>query len=216
MRTSGLILSSSKHDGDQRARADMTRPAGGAMAGAGRLRNVLTYFAAALLATLAIVPVVGATPTPLAPLASTYDTVAYVYDAPALLSSQSATTKYVRGSPSGPEVASWVSPVSVVRGVVAANTAEHAVPIGPASADAWTVLNRVDAKGSPLPGYKGGSIFRNEDGLLPETPGVTYREWDVHPNVPGSRETLSGSSRGAMVPPIGRPITTTRSPCSGG
>ena len=36
-----------------------------------------------------------------------YDVAAYTYDAPALLSSQSATTTDVRGSPSGPAVVSW-------------------------------------------------------------------------------------------------------------
>lgn len=50
---------------------------------------------------------------------------------------------------------------------------------------AWTVLNRVDAKGAPLPGYEGGSVFKNKDGVLPETSGVTYREWDVNPYTKG-------------------------------
>ncbi|HET7474880.1 MAG TPA: ribonuclease domain-containing protein [Dermatophilaceae bacterium] len=68
---------------------------------------------------------------------------------------------------------------------VAAKTADHVLPIGPGSENAWTVLNRVDAKGAPLPGYKGGSIFKNKDGVLPETPGVTYRDWDVNPYTKG-------------------------------
>ena len=67
----------------------------------------------------------------------------------------------------------------------AANAGAHALPIGPGSQKAWTVLNRIDAKGAPLPGYKGGSIFKNKDGVLPETPGVTYREWDVNPYTKG-------------------------------
>ena len=39
----------------------------------------------------------------------------------------------------------------VVGNCVAAKTGR--VPFGPASDDAWSVLNRVDSKGSPLPGY---------------------------------------------------------------
>lgn len=35
---------------------------------------------------------------------------------------------------------------------VAAKTGRE-IPFGPASDDAWSVLNRVDSKGSPLPGY---------------------------------------------------------------
>lgn len=55
---------------------------------------------------------------------------------------------------------------------VAAKSAEHVVPIGPGSEKAWSILNRVDAKGSPLQESKGGSVFKNTDGKLPETPGV--------------------------------------------
>ena len=54
----------------------------------------------------------------------------------------------------------------------------------------WAVLNRIDTKGSPLPGYKGGSVYKNERGLLPETSGVTYREWDVNPKIPGQSRDL--------------------------
>lgn len=62
--------------------------------------------------------------------------------------------------------------------------------MGPMSEKVWTVLNRIDTKGSPLPGYKGGSVYKNEGGLLPETPGVTYREWDVNPKIPGQSRDL--------------------------
>jgi guanyl-specific ribonuclease Sa len=45
------------------------------------------------------------------------------------------------------------------------------------------------AKGSPLPGYKGGSVFQNSGGVLPGVDGagnaITYREWDVNPYVKG-------------------------------
>ena len=57
---------------------------------------------------------------------STYDTAAYVYDAPALLSSPSAAATYVRGSPSGPEVVSRVRSVSARGRGVAANTVGRA------------------------------------------------------------------------------------------
>jgi guanyl-specific ribonuclease Sa len=74
----------------------------------------------------------------------------------------------------------------VAKGAKAATSAERAVPIGPASANAWATLNRVDAAGSPLPGLKGGSVFNNSDLLLPNTPGITYREWDVNPTIKGA------------------------------
>lgn len=51
---------------------------------------------------------------------------------------------------------------------------------------AWTILSRVDEKGAPLPGYKGGAIFDNVYGTLPGL-GVTYREWDTNPQVKGVR-----------------------------
>ena len=65
------------------------------------------------------------------------------------------------------------------------SAATPGVPIGPGSEKAQTVLDRVDAAGAPLPGYKGGSVFKNTEGKLPETPGVTYREWDVNPYTKG-------------------------------
>jgi RHS repeat-associated protein len=66
-----------------------------------------------------------------------------------------------------------------------ARTADHVLPIGPAPNRVWTVLNRVDAKGAPMPGYKGGKVFENSQRRLPQTPGVTYREWDVNPYIKG-------------------------------
>lgn len=74
---------------------------------------------------------------------------------------------------------------SIGRAGFAARTADHALPIGPGSQRAWTVLNRVDAKGAPLPGYQGGSVFKNSQGRLPESPGVTYREWGANPYIKG-------------------------------
>lgn len=67
------------------------------------------------------------------------------------------------------------------------------IPFGPASEDAWTVLNRVDDKGSPLSGYKGGKTFLNNGSqgasVLPRTAPdgspITYREWDLSPNIRG-------------------------------
>lgn len=53
--------------------------------------------------------------------------------------------------------------------------------MGPASEKTWKVLDRVDAKGAPLPGYKGGRTFENAEARLPQNSGVTYREWDVNP-----------------------------------
>lgn len=51
--------------------------------------------------------------------------------------------------------------------------------------DVRRVLDRVDTKGSPLDGYKGGKVFQNRDELLPAADAsgnpVTYREWDINP-----------------------------------
>jgi guanyl-specific ribonuclease Sa len=62
-------------------------------------------------------------------------------------------------------------------------------PYGPAPEHVQRVLDRVDAKGAALPGYKGNKIFRDDANLLPKTSRsgepVTYREWDVRPKVPG-------------------------------
>lgn len=60
-----------------------------------------------------------------------------------------------------------------------------AVTLGPLADKVWTVIEHVDAKGSPLPGFKGGKTFENNQGRLPRTEGVTYREWDVNPYVKG-------------------------------
>ncbi len=78
-----------------------------------------------------------------------------------------------------------MSPASVGDRGVAPKTADHVLLIGPGPQKAWSVLNRIDAKGAPLPGYKGGSVLKNSQGRLPETPGVTYREWDVNPYTKG-------------------------------
>jgi guanyl-specific ribonuclease Sa len=59
--------------------------------------------------------------------------------------------------------------------------------------NAWKVLDHIDSKGSPLPGYKGGGIFGNTGTgggqVLPEFDSagnqITYREWDVNPYVKG-------------------------------
>ncbi|WP_236121516.1 hypothetical protein [Cellulomonas palmilytica] len=87
-----------------------------------RLRATVWHVLAAALAVM--FALLGASPSAAATHASTYDSPSYVYDAPALLSSQSAAASYVRGSPSGPEAVPWASPVFVARGVVAANTAK--------------------------------------------------------------------------------------------
>jgi guanyl-specific ribonuclease Sa len=67
------------------------------------------------------------------------------------------------------------------------------ISFGPAPENAWKVLDRIDSKGSPLPGYKGGGIFGNTGTgggqVLPEFDSagnqITFREWDVNPYVKG-------------------------------
>lgn len=91
----------------------------------------------AMLGVLVVAPDSAATP------AYAYDAVAYAYDAPALPSSQSATTTYVRGSPAGPAVGSWASPAFARDDVVAANTAGDAIPaIKPGSSGGPTAGQR--------------------------------------------------------------------------
>jgi len=76
-------------------------------------------------------------------------------------------------------------------GIAAAEAATGAgrIPVGPGTEKAWNVLERVNAKGSPLPGYKGGSVFENAEGRLPGVDGagnpISYREWDVNPYTKG-------------------------------
>lgn len=70
-------------------------------------------------------------------------------------------------------------------GAQGAATSVAKVAYGPAPENAVRVLERVESKGAPLPGYKGGSMYENSNGLLPRGNGVTYREWDVNPNVKG-------------------------------
>ncbi|EHR52025.1 ribonuclease [Saccharomonospora marina XMU15] len=96
----------------------------------------------------------------------------------------------------------------------AARSTDHAFSIGPISEKISRVLDRVDDKGAPLPGYKGGKIFKNEDGLLPGTPGVTYREWDVNPYVKGSTADRSVLSLVVMGPPTSQAITMIHSSLS--
>lgn len=72
---------------------------------------------------------------------------------------------------------------------VPAEAAGGAIAFGPGTEKAWSVLDRVASKGAPLPGYKGGSVFKNLEGRLPVADGagnsISYREWDVNPYVKG-------------------------------
>lgn len=82
---------------------------------------------------------------------------------------------------------------------------------GPAPENAWSTLDRVQAKGSPFPGYKGGSTFANNGShggeMLPSSTSggdsVSYREWDVNPYVKGvnrgGERIVTGSVNGQIV-----------------
>lgn len=81
------------------------------------------------------------------------------------------------------------------------------IPFGSAPDKAWSVLNRVDSKGAPFSGYKGGSLFANDGraggAVLPRSTSggqpISYREWDLDPNVKGvsrSAERLVTGSDG--------------------
>jgi large repetitive protein len=77
--------------------------------------------------------------------------------------------------------------------VLVHNSGCSGVALGPAPENAWNTFERVQSKGSPLPGYKGGSAFANDGRaggqILPSTTTeggtVTYREWDVNPYIKG-------------------------------
>lgn len=59
-------------------------------------------------------------------------------------------------------------------------------------------INQIDAGKWPgsanAPGTRGGATFGNRDGILPTKDAsgnpITYREWDVNPNVPDQRRDL--------------------------
>jgi ribonuclease T1 len=79
-----------------------------------------------------------------------------------------------------PPPAAACSPGSLPRGPLAA-PAGLAAPGGPSRALA--VLAAIERRGGdPLPGWVGGRVFENRERRLP--PG-RYREYDLHPRVPG-------------------------------
>ena len=119
----------------------------------GRARRVSAggpaLVAAVLIATLGVlaqvVGIAGAVSAWAAATTYAYDTAAYTYDAPALLSSPDTAKLSVRGSPTAPEVGSWVSPVSVRdRGVAANSAADVARPLSQAEARTLTDALRPD------------------------------------------------------------------------
>ena len=63
------------------------------------------------------------------------------------------------------------------------------MPFGPGTEKAWSVLDRALGKGSPFPGFKGGSVFKNLEGRLPALDSggnpMNYTEWDVNPFIKG-------------------------------
>lgn len=176
------------------------RPAGGPLVWI-LIRAVLALVVAAPLgATVVAVPAIavqqGAN--------SAYDAVAYVYDAPALLSSQSESTTYVWGSPSGPEAASWGRSASTRGCCVAAETAPArfvASRQGILDTEApalrqqiGDVVDSMRSTGAPPPGVRQGGlpgkpgVYGNRSGDLPVQPEGYYHETDVWPG-PGSRGT---------------------------
>ncbi|MCL3862095.1 hypothetical protein [Actinotalea sp. K2] len=88
---------------------------------------------------------------------SIYDATVYAYDAPALLPSPD-TLPEARGSPSGPGAGSWVSPLSVLDDVDAANTARAGAADGLAgrtlnvNGQTVTYSERVIARAAGEPG----------------------------------------------------------------
>jgi len=98
---------------------------------------------------------------------------------------------------------------SIIKPARKAGAGGGRIAFGPASEDAWKVLNRVDARGSSLPGYKGGAAWANDGSqgaqILPRgTSGgdpIRYQEWDLSPKVKGvprdASRLLTGSDGSA-------------------
>lgn len=138
-----------------------------------------------------------------------YDAAAYVYDAPALLSPDTATS-YARGTRSGPEAGLRVSPGSVARDVVAAETAARAasstVRVGPGAAlenisggEALRIQNAANRIGEPI-----SLVGSRASG----TAGA-YSDWDyVISGIRSSTKHSVSSSlpRGATELGVGRQI----------
>jgi guanyl-specific ribonuclease Sa len=64
-------------------------------------------------------------------------------------------------------------------GIRGAAIAAQGMPIPPR---AYAVLQHVRQKGSPMQGFKGGRVFRNDEGRLPAN--GRYREYDIDPQPP--------------------------------
>lgn len=60
------------------------------------------------------------------------------------------------------------------------------------------VVAYIKANNSPMPGYKGGTVFENREKLLPESDAannaITYKMWDVNPSTErGTEKIITGS-----------------------
>ncbi len=133
-------------------------------------------------------------------VAYTYDTVAYVYDAPAALSSPGTVVAGARASPERPRATSWGSTVSVRGHVLAANTAGRAAAsstarVGPgasleniSASEALRIQNAANRIGEPI-----SLVGSRASG----TAGA-YSDWDyVITGINGStRHSVSSSCRG--------------------
>jgi guanyl-specific ribonuclease Sa len=141
---------------------------------------VLSLIAALALMTSPIVAFAGSGRAP----GYVYDAVSTSTTSTANLSVSSAATNAGFTLGSGQSISSSAS----------FNATEDAagggadVAFGPAPENAWNTFDQVEAKGSPLPGYKGGGSFANDgragSQILPPE-GAPYSKWDVNPNVKG-------------------------------
>ena len=82
------------------------------------------------------------------PTVATCAATTYSYDTTLPVVHIDSETVAWRGSQPMSAIAAAGRSVSVSQGGVAAKAADHVLPIGPASEKAWTVLERVDAKGA--------------------------------------------------------------------
>lgn len=166
-----------------------------------RWPTAVIALALGLLAT-----VLGASSTAAVPMAAAttgYTGAAYVYDAPAQLSSPDIAATYVRGSPPWPAAASWERSASVGGVVVAANTARADFI---ASAD-----------GVVVPTSRSRLVAGFEEAGLPSTPTTSAGTQYTLPNgslvrvmepsgQAGLRASFTNANGGPINPFTGKPV----------
>src|SRR5271165_6268764 len=127
------------------------------VAARGHRTAALVFVALSLAAAVACV---GAAAQALPSAART----AYVYDSPSAATTSPADVSSVALRVYDPPMRHSGANIVVALGASAAEEAGGGaeVAFGPAPENAWSTFDRVQAEGSPFPGYKGGGTFAND------------------------------------------------------